>query len=147
VVLRGLLQGITVNAERMRARLDEGHIAAADFADVLARTLALPFRAAYDIAAIAVRKSATAGHITDAAAREALREAGHDAAAAAGVLADLGDPLRIVAWRRHTGAPAPAAVREQIKRLHAELAERSAFLADRKAAIEQAHAYCRAFRP
>ena len=146
VVLRGLLQGITVHAERMRERLDQGFIAAADFADVLARTLGLPFRACYDIAAVAVRKSGNAGHITEKAAREALREAGHDPAAAASVLADLGDPLRIVAWRKHTGAPAPDVVREQIKRLRGELTERSGFVASRKAAIEQAHTHCRDFR-
>jgi argininosuccinate lyase len=146
VVLRSLLQGITVNAGRMRERLDEGFIAAADFADLLARTLGLPYRAAYDIAAVAVRKSGSAGRITDTAAREALREAGHDPAAAESVLANLGDPLQIVAWRRHTGAPAPEAVREQIKRLRAELNERSAFLAVRKAALEQAHTHCREYR-
>jgi argininosuccinate lyase len=147
VVLRGLLQGVVVNAERMRERLDEGFIAAADFADVVARSLGLPFRASYEIAAVAVRKSGKAGRITDAAARDALREAGHDPAAAASVLADLGDPLRVVAWRSHTGAPAPEAVREQIKRLREELHERSAFVAERKASIEQAHAYCSSFQP
>ncbi len=147
IVLRGLLQGITVNGERMRARLDEGFIASADFADVLARTLGLPFRACYEVAAVAVRKSGSAGRISEAAARDALREAGHDPAAAASVLADLGDPLRIVAWRKHTGAPAPEAVRAQIQVLREELAAHTKFLPERKAAIEQAHAHCRDYRP
>jgi argininosuccinate lyase len=143
VVLRGLLQGVTPRPERMRARLDEGFIAAADFADVLARALALPFRACYDIAAAAVGKSGAAGRITEDAARAALREAGHDPAAAAEVLAALDDPARIVAWRNHTGAPAPQAVREQIARLEDECRQLSAFVPERKAAVEAAHARCR----
>ncbi|HKI97492.1 MAG TPA: argininosuccinate lyase [bacterium] len=146
VVLKGLLEGLSVNVERMRERLDEGFIAAADFADVLARTLNLPFRACYDVAAVAVRKSGTAGRITDAAAREALGEAGLDPASAASVLADQGDPARIVAWRNHIGAPAPQAVREQIARLREELTALSAFLPERKASIEGAYARCRDFQ-
>jgi argininosuccinate lyase len=143
IVLRGLLHGVKVNARRMRERLDEGYVAAADFADVLARSLGLPFRACYDVAAVAVRKSGAAGRITEAAAREALKEAGHDPAAAAQALADLGDPARIVAWRSHMGAPAPAAVREQVARLREELTALAAFVPERKAAVETAHARCR----
>jgi argininosuccinate lyase len=146
VVLRGLLQGVTVNRERAAARLDEGFLAAADFADVLARTLGLPFRACYDVAAVAVRESGEAGRIVPQAARRALEQAGMDAGAAEGVLADLDDPARIVAWRAHTGAPAPAAVRAHLAVLHAELDRLSAFVPRQREAIERAHARCAAWR-
>jgi argininosuccinate lyase len=146
LLLAAVFDGLQVNAAAMRARLDEGFLAAADFADGLARTLGLPFRTCYEIAAAAVRKSGPAGRITEAAAREALSEAGHPTALAESLLADLAQPERILAWRRHTGSPAPEAVRTQIEALGRELAERSAFIPSRRAEIEAAWRRCRDWR-
>lgn len=143
VLVNSLLAGLTVNTERMRGRLQEGFLAAADFADALARTLGLPFRASYDIAAAAVRGSGAAGQITAVAARAAIEEAGHDPEAAGAILEALDDPARILAWRQHTGAPAPDAVRRHIAVLADELEGPAAFIGARKAEIDRAHARCR----
>jgi argininosuccinate lyase len=142
LVLMGALETLTVNSAAMRAALDKGFLAATDFADALARALGLPFRAAYDVAAVAVRLSGEAGHITPQAAGDALRQAGHDPAAAKAVLGDLGDPARILAWRRHTGSPAPDSVRAQVDSLGKELERVAAFIPRRKAQFEQAWQRC-----
>ncbi|MBI3991997.1 MAG: argininosuccinate lyase [Candidatus Lambdaproteobacteria bacterium] len=143
-VLLGAFARLEVRAETMRARLGQGYLAAADFADALARALSVPFRQAYDITAAAVRLSAGQGTISPQAARQALQEAGHDPAAAAGILADLDHPLRVLGWRTHTGAPEPQAVKAQVVRLSDELRAHSRFSADFRARIDEARARCRA---
>ncbi|MBI4082052.1 MAG: argininosuccinate lyase [Candidatus Lambdaproteobacteria bacterium] len=145
-VLRGAMASLTVRPEAMRARLGEGFLVATDFADALARALGLPFRASYEIAAAAVRLSGAAGTITAAAAREALQQAGHDPTPVGHLLAELADPARVLAWRRHTGSPAPAQVRAQVRALGQELAARAAFLAERRREIEAAWERCRGYR-
>jgi argininosuccinate lyase len=142
-VLRGALAGLAINREAMRAALEQGFLAATDFADALARALGLPFRACYEIAAAAVRLSHPAGRITAQAAVEALRLAGHDPAATAAILTDLDDPGRVLAWRQHTGSPAPAAVRAQAAGLRADLRRLGAFVPARKRQLEAAWQRCR----
>lgn len=147
VLVRALMEGLTPETERMRTRLDEGFLGAADFADALARELGLPFRGCYDIAAVAVGKSGDAGHITPEAASEALREAGHDPAAARAVLESLEDPLRVLSWRNHTGAPAPEAVAKQVIFLREEANRLHRFIPERRREIEAASQRCREYRP
>jgi hypothetical protein len=76
-----------------------------------------------------------------------VQQAGHDPRAAVAVLDALRDPAAMLAWRRHTGAPAPDAVRAQIEVLRGELEAQAAFFTDRRAAIEAAHERCLAYRP
>jgi len=142
-VLRAVIAGVTLDAQAIQARLGQGYLAAADFADVLARTLGIPFRAAYGLAATAVRLSGDAGTITPEAARRALAEAGHDPAPLHGMLADLADPARVVGWRTHTGAPAPKAMRTQIAELREQAARLSAFVPEQRAALDAAWLKCR----
>lgn len=147
VLVQALMAGVKPDLERMRTLLGKGFLGAADFADVLARELGLPFRTCYDIAAVAVAKSGDAGSITRKAATEALREAGQDPQAAGTVLDALADPARVLSWRNHTGAPAPEAVRAQIKTLSAQAEALHRFIPQRRAEIEAAHQHCRDFRP
>jgi argininosuccinate lyase len=146
VILQAVFTALQVNREAMRAALDTGFLAATDFADATARALGIPFRAAYDVAAVAVKLSGAAGRITAEAAAQALQQAGHDAAQARPVLADLDDPARILAWRRHTGSPAPASVRAQIAALRTELTQLSAFLPQRRAQWDAAWQMCREWK-
>ena len=146
-VLRALFARLKVHPDRMRAHLDDGFLAAADFADALARALELPFRTCYEIAALAVRHSGDAGHLTPAGASQALRESGHDPAMATQVLADLADPAKVLAWRTHQGAPSPQAVREQVDALREEVAHQSAFAAPKAEAIASARQRCREYTP
>jgi argininosuccinate lyase len=142
VILQAVFGSLTVNKPAMRAALDTGFLAATDFADATARALGIPFRAAYDLAATAVRLSGSAGRITPEAASQALRDAGHDPDRAKQVLADLADPARILAWRQHTGSPAPESVRAQIATLRSELQRLSAFLPQRRAQWDAAWQRC-----
>ena len=142
ILLNHLFGGLTVNHARMAECLQVGFLEAADFADALARALGLPFRACYEIAAAAVGKSADAGTITEAAAREALTAAGHDPQAASDVLQGLGDPLAILSWRQHSGAPSPEAVRSQIAELRREREVHAAALSGIESHIAEAHRRC-----
>jgi len=144
LVLAGLMGGLEVRVGVMRERLNQGFLTATDFADALARELGLPFRACYDITADAVGRAGDAGRITEAAARDALQAAGHDPAAAAGILADLADPARVLAWRRHTGAPSPEAVTRQIAALRGTLAQVGGWIVPARDAIATARERCKA---
>jgi argininosuccinate lyase len=143
LVLKGAMETLTVNQEVMRERLGQGFLAAVDFADALARTLNLPFRAAYDITATAVRLSGDGGEITPKAARQALKQAKQEPAKAKEVLAALDDPLRIVTWRQHTGAPAKHPVRVAVEALYQEHSRRTSFIARQRRVLDAAHARCR----
>jgi len=142
LVMAGALDTLTVDAAAMRAALNKGYLDATDFADVVAKELHLPFRTAYDLAATAVRLSGHAGRITPEAAERALMQGGHSPDVARPILADLGDPVRLVARRRHTGSPAPEAVRAQIETLSTELDTAAAALAAKRARLEAAWQRC-----
>jgi len=143
VVIRAVLDGLSIDAEKMRELLGQGYLAAADFADAIARKLGLPFRAAYDIAALAVRYSGSAGAIGEAAARQALRESGQDPSLVGQILGELGDPSRVVGWRQHTGAPSLAAMVKQIESLRDEAQRLCAFIPQERARMESAWRRCR----
>jgi argininosuccinate lyase len=143
LVMQGALASLTVDRAAMAAALGKGYLDATDFADALARELNLPFRAAYDIAAAAVRLSGDAGRIAPAAARQALEQAGQSAQPAEKLLADLADPVRLISRRVHTGSPAPQAVRDQLAVLTRELDTYSAALAVRRRGIDAAWQRCR----
>ncbi|HUJ76512.1 MAG TPA: lyase family protein, partial [bacterium] len=142
-VLQGALAALVVHPEAMRRHLRTGFLAAADFADALARALGLPFRQSYDIAAQAVRLSAPGGEITPHAATEALRQAGQDQAVADRLLQDLADPARVLSWRQHTGAPAPRPLAEHLDALAGELQRLTAFVPQRRQQVEAAYLRCR----
>jgi argininosuccinate lyase len=141
--MKAAFMALRVNREAMRAALDTGFLAATDFADATARALGIAFRAAYDLAARAVRLSGEAGRITAEAAAQALRQAGHDPGKVQDVLAALADPARILAWRTHTGSPAPQQVRAQLATLHAELEQAGAFILRRREQWDTAWRRCR----
>jgi argininosuccinate lyase len=143
VLMKAAFMALRVNREAMRAALDTGFLAATDFADATARALGIAFRAAYDLAARAVRLSGEAGRITAEAAAQALRQAGHDPGKVQDVLAALADPARILAWRTHTGSPAPQQVRAQLATLHAELEQAGAFILRRREQWDTAWRRCR----
>ena len=143
LVMAGALDTLTVEREAMREALGRGFLDATDFADRVAQELKLPFRAAYDVAALAVRGAGNAGRILPAAAERALAEAGHPPERARAILADLSDPARLVASRRHTGSPAPDAVRAQIQALGSELDAAARSLAALRAKVEAAWQRCR----
>ncbi|HEX7927505.1 MAG TPA: argininosuccinate lyase [bacterium] len=143
VIMKAVFGSLQVNQAAMRAALDTGFLAATDFADATARALGIPFRSAYDIAATAVKLSGDAGRITAEAATQALQQADQNPAKAQSVLADLNDPARILAWRKHTGSPAPESVKAQIAALRADLAKLSKFLPERRGQWDAAWQKCR----
>jgi argininosuccinate lyase len=143
LVMAGALDTLTVDRETMRAALQRGFLDATDFADLVALELKLPFRAAYDVAATAVRLSGDAGRIAPEAAERALAQAGHSPERARPILADLADPARLIARRRHTGSPAPDAVRAQIQAFTSELDAAAGSLAVRRAKLDAAWQRCR----
>ena len=143
LVMRGALETLEVDAAAMAARLKQGFLLAADFADLLARNLGLPFRACYDITARAVAYSGDSGEITAEAARRALKEAGQPVKAVKEALSALSDPAAVVRWRQHTGAPAKYPVRLHVDGLHWEVSRLTAFVRRERSAIEQAYQRCR----
>ena len=141
-LMRAVFTELKVDQAAMRTRLKEGYLAAADFADALARTLELPFRSAYDIAATAVRYAGDAGEITAEAALRAIEESGHSTRRAEEIVTELSDPSRILARRSHTGSPEPEQVKEQIRRFDAILVQRQMELDTLQRKCERAFERC-----
>lgn len=146
-VLQGAMASLTVHKEVMTERLNQGFLAAADFADSLSRELGLPFRTAYDITAGAVRHSGSEGVITPQAAAAALDEAGHGAKLPPNLLSRISDPQQAVQARQHTGAPAKLPVRIHVEAYHWRLSGLTDFISKQKRAIERAQDACREFKP
>ncbi|MCZ6645970.1 MAG: argininosuccinate lyase [SAR324 cluster bacterium] len=146
-VLKGAMETLTVHADVMAARLKQGFLGAADFADALARGQGLPFRKAYDITANAVRYAGDAGEITPKAAGKALREAGLGTKAVSGLLGVLADSAALLGQRQHTGAPAKYPVRVQVEAFLWRVSGMTDFIPKHRRTIEAAHERCRAYRP
>jgi len=111
-LLTEMLGGLTVNAERMRSALLEGHATATDLADYLVRK-GLAFRDAHEAVARAVRAAEAAGKDLAELPLEKLRA--FSPLIGGDVFAIL-TPEGSVEARRHVGGTAPEAVRAAIAR-------------------------------
>jgi argininosuccinate lyase len=119
--MAGVVDGLEVDAGRMRAALDAGFSQAADVAELLMLHAGLDYRSAYDVVGTCVRRAASEGRrgiditVDDVAA--AATEVGvvglpvPDAAALAAAL----DPETIVRSRGSRGGAAPEVVRGMAK--------------------------------
>ena len=114
-VMTGMVGTWTVNADRMRAVMHRGHLAATDVADYLAKR-GMPFREAHAVVGHLVLEAEKAGCDISELPYEVFHEAselfGEDIAGAL-------DLDAIVAARTTEGGTAPSAVREQFKRARA----------------------------
>jgi argininosuccinate lyase len=109
-VFAGMVGGITVNAERMRAAAREGYATATDLADYLVKK-GLPFREAHEAVALAVRFAETRGCDLSELSLEDLRQFSPL------VAADAFDALTLegsMKSRSHIGGTAPARVKAAI---------------------------------
>jgi len=109
-VFAGMVGGITVNAERMRAAALEGYATATDLADYLVKK-GLPFREAHEAVALAVRFAETRGCDLSDLSLEDLRQFSPL------VAADAFDALTLegsMKSRSHIGGTSPARVKAAI---------------------------------
>jgi len=99
-ILSGLLDTLTIDAQRMRAAAAEGYTTATAVADALVRR-GVPFRAAHHIVGSLVAQAEEAGlgldEVPDAMLGMALAAAGDDQARSLAEEADIGDALRSAA--------------------------------------------------
>jgi len=113
----GMLPGMTVNAERMRAAASAGFATATDLADYLVRR-GLPFRDAHEVVGRAVRQGVASGRDLAQFTLDELR------AFSPLIEADVFGVLTLegsVAARDHLGGTAPAQVRAAASRARARL--------------------------
>ena len=114
-VMTGMVGTWTVNADRMRAVMHRGHLAATDVADYLAKR-GMPFREAHAVVGHLVLEAEKAGCDISELPFDVFHEAselfGEDIAGAL-------DLDAIVAARTTEGGTAPSAVKEQFKRARA----------------------------
>jgi argininosuccinate lyase len=109
-VFAGMVGGITVNTERMRAAAREGYATATDLADYLVKK-GLPFREAHEAVALAVRFAETRGCDLSELSLEDLRQFSPL------ITADAFDALTLegsMKSRSHIGGTAPARVKAAI---------------------------------
>jgi len=116
-VFAGMVGGITVNADRMRAAAREGYATATDLADYLVKK-GLPFREAHEAVAQAVRFAETRGCDLAELSLEDLRQFSKL------IAADAFDSLSLegsMNSRSHIGGTAPARVKAAIAKARKSL--------------------------
>jgi argininosuccinate lyase len=115
-LMTGVIAGLTVNAERMYASLENGYAVAADLAEHLMLTVGIDYRTAYCVVGAAVRAAAAAGirgvdMTGDLLAKSAIEVAGQDFGLASLHLRAALDPRAIVGSRVTRGGAEPGVVR------------------------------------
>jgi argininosuccinate lyase len=120
-VLRVVLEGMTVNRDRMADATRGGFLEAAEWADAIAQTSGLPFREVYTAIGIAVDHAREEGRLSLETVNAALAECGLDFQANAGMAERLSSPLGLASNRQTQGSPNPSLVEEHAHRLTAAL--------------------------
>ena len=118
-VMTGMVAGLDVTPERMRAAADEGFLTATDFADWLVQSLDVPFRTAHAIAGRAVRRAEERGCGLAGLSLDELQ------ALEPRITGDVYAALRVegsVARRTSTGGTAPDRVAAAVARARERLA-------------------------
>lgn len=117
-VFAGMVGGITVNADRMRAAAREGYATATDLADYLVKK-GLPFREAHEVVALTVRQAETRGCDLPDMSLEDLRQFSPL------IGPDVFEALTLegsMKSRSHIGGTAPARVKAAIAKARKALA-------------------------
>jgi argininosuccinate lyase len=115
-LMAGVVAGLTANAERMYASLENGYAVAADLAEHLMLAVGIDYRTAYRIVGATVRAAAAAGirgvdMTGELLAKCAIEVAGQDFGLAALDLRPALDPRAIVGSRVTRGGAEPGVVR------------------------------------
>ncbi|MBF0276229.1 MAG: argininosuccinate lyase [SAR324 cluster bacterium] len=146
LILKGVFDGLKVNAEVMYQHSREGFMNAVDVADYLARTFHLSFRECYNIMALTVKYSKDAGMITPKALHRAMKESDCNEEVAGEIVVSLNDPQFLLKQRKHQGAPSPEALPVQIEGLSAQISQHSDFFQSTRKHILLAHDTCRSYQ-
>ena len=109
-IFRGVVATMSVNESKARELAGSNFINAVDVADALARESGLPFRKTYEIVSVAVKLCEGKGSIDPAVVRELAEKEGVKDLKLA-----VGTPEEILRAKSHTGGPAPATVRADVK--------------------------------
>ncbi|MBF0239633.1 MAG: argininosuccinate lyase [SAR324 cluster bacterium] len=117
VILKGVFETLHIHARQMKQHCQTGFMNAVDLADYLATRHHLPFRSCYNIAALAVKYSESAGILTYEALQQALKETGTPVSLTQEDIQMLNNPQEILKLRQHQGAPSPESVKVQIDQM------------------------------
>jgi argininosuccinate lyase len=139
-LMAGVVAGVTAHAEAMGRALDASFTQATDVAEFVMTTCGLDYRSAYDIVGQAVRETVDAGGTgrdltvgrLDAAAAQVI---GRSLDLDPDDLADVLDPVAVVATRTGIGGAAPDTVRDMATRYAAAARSRDEVVAARRSAL------------
>jgi len=138
VVLAGALESLQLDKKRMGDLMRGHHLEAADVADYLAQTRAVPFRAAYRWLGEAVRRSEESGLALAEAVNAVLSAKKGVRPLDAVEKENLASPEYLLWRRRSAGGPSAASVREQCAALRNEFRSLTGALRQRQAGIDAA---------
>ncbi len=136
---------LTFHPDEMAKKAQQGFMNAADVADWLAREKGVSFRQGYEALSLAVKYAEASGELTLEALNQACGQLNLGFQVTQREVDALNDPLTLLGEKRHTGAPAPSAVRENLAQLSQSLTRLNQEWVERKERIEQARA--KAFAP
>lgn len=117
--MTGMIEGMEVNAERMRDAANAGYLTATDLADWLVASLGIPFREAHHITGRVVRMAEESHTTLESLSLESLQSI--EPRITASALSVL-TPEASLARRTSFGGTSPARVREALSAMHARLA-------------------------
>jgi len=138
VVLSRVMAGVTFDKERLLKAAEAEFLNAVDFADALVQSHGLTFREAYGVVARTIGRSRDKGYITLEALNAELKERKEPAALGKEEYERLCSPEHNLERRKHTGGPAPSAVRANLRSLKSLLGEHRQWLAARRDRLKTA---------
>jgi argininosuccinate lyase len=141
--VRGALESLAPDEDRMRTLMRHDYLEAADVADYLAQTRGVPFRQTYRWLGEAVRLSEESGQTLAEGVNTVLRRERRARPLDAREVAQLGSPDFLVGRRASAGGPAPESVRAQCQVLGGELRGLSRRAASHASALDRARARLR----
>ena len=138
LVLTQVVKGMHFYQDRLAQAAEEGHLNAVDFADFLVKEFGLSFRESYGIIARAIGQSKGSTNIPRQVINQELRSLKVKGSLSQKDYKNLCAPSYNMEQRKHTGGPAPSAVKANIKNLKASLQKNSNWLKEQYEKLDAA---------
>ena len=145
-IFKGVFSTIEVNKKNAFKQAMVGFMNAVEIADYIAQKEGIAFRDCYKAVALAVKYSDAEGQLTPQALNKSLKESGIKNIIYESDWNKLNNPLENILTKKHTGAPAPEAVKKNIINLHRNIIDTKEWYTKQSEIIKSAYEICKNFR-
>jgi len=145
-IFKGVFSTIEINKKNAFKQAMVGFMNAVEIADYIAQKEGIAFRDCYKAVALAVKYSDAEGQLTPEALNKALKESGIKNIIYESDWNRLDNPLENILTKKHTGAPAPEAVKRNIKNIQNNIIDAKKWYKEKSEKIKSAYEICKNFQ-